>query len=98
MIPTKDEWMDALNQRHGVQLQSRFSSATVLPAISISTPFTFTMIAPPKIKIRETSDLEVSRCAHKSPYVGIIQIRYMGRRSYLPLSLSYKLPVYSIVK
>ena len=29
MIPTKDEWMDALNQRHGVQLQSRFSSATV---------------------------------------------------------------------
>lgn len=29
MIPTKDEWIDALNKRHGVQLQSRFSSATV---------------------------------------------------------------------
>ena len=56
------------------------------------------MIAPPKIKIRETSDLEVSRDAHKSPYVGIIQIRYLGRRSYLPLSLCYKLPAYLIVK
>ena len=55
------------------------------------------MIAPPK-KVRETSDLEVSRDAHKSPYVGIIQIRYMGRRLYLPLSLYYKLPVYEIVK
>jgi len=56
------------------------------------------MIAPPNIKIRKTSGLEVSRDAHKSPYVGIIQIRYMGRRMHLPLSLSYKLPVYSIVK
>lgn len=25
-------------------------------------------------------------------YDGIIRIRYKGRRSYLPLSLSYKLP------
>lgn len=29
MIPTKEEWMDALNKRHGAQLQNRFSSATV---------------------------------------------------------------------
>ena len=27
------------------------------------------------------------------PYGGIIRIRYVGRRSYLPLSLSYKLPL-----
>ena len=29
MIPSKEEWMDALNERHGAQLQARFSSATV---------------------------------------------------------------------
>jgi len=29
LIPTQEEWMDALNKRHGAQLQSRFSSATV---------------------------------------------------------------------
>lgn len=29
MIPSKEEWMDALNERHGTQLQARFSSATV---------------------------------------------------------------------
>ena len=29
MIPSKDEWIDALNERHGTQLQARFSSATV---------------------------------------------------------------------
>ena len=29
MIPAKEEWMDALNKRHGAQLQNRFSSATV---------------------------------------------------------------------
>ena len=29
MIPSKEEWMDALNKRHGTQLQARFSSATV---------------------------------------------------------------------
>ena len=29
MIPTKEEWMDALNKRHGVQLQNCFCSATV---------------------------------------------------------------------
>ena len=29
MIPLKDEWIDALNERHGTQLQARFSSATV---------------------------------------------------------------------
>ena len=32
-----------------------------------------------------------------SPYVGMIQIRFMGRRSHLPLSLSYKLPSYVVV-
>ena len=37
--------------------------------------WTDALIAPPKIKIREASDLEVTRDAHKSPYVGIIQIR-----------------------
>ena len=29
MIPSKEEWMEALNERHGTQLQARFSSATV---------------------------------------------------------------------
>lgn len=29
MIPSKEEWMDALNERHGAQLQARFSFATV---------------------------------------------------------------------
>ena len=29
MIPAKEEWMDALNKRHGPQLQNRFSSAIV---------------------------------------------------------------------
>ena len=29
MIPTKEEWLSALVQRHGEKLQSRFSSATV---------------------------------------------------------------------
>lgn len=29
MIPTKEDWMDALNKRHGIQLQNSFSSATV---------------------------------------------------------------------
>ena len=29
MIPSKEEWMDALNERHGTQLQARFSFATV---------------------------------------------------------------------
>lgn len=29
MIPTKEEWMEALTQRHGAELQKRFSSATV---------------------------------------------------------------------
>lgn len=29
MIPTKDEWTDALISRHGAELQKRFSSATV---------------------------------------------------------------------
>ena len=29
MIPVKEAWMDALNKRHGAQLQNRFSSATV---------------------------------------------------------------------
>ena len=29
MIPSNDEWIDALNERHGTQLQARFSSATV---------------------------------------------------------------------
>ena len=28
-IPTKAEWLDALTQRHGAELQSRFSAATV---------------------------------------------------------------------
>ena len=32
----------------------------------------------------------------RRPYVGIIQIRYMGRRSHLPLSLWYKLPAVSL--
>ena len=42
--------------------------------------------------------MEVSRAVHNRPYVGIIQIRYKGRRPHLPLSLSYKRPVYEIVK
>jgi len=29
VIPVKEAWMDALNKRHGAQLQNRFSSATV---------------------------------------------------------------------
>lgn len=29
MIPTKEEWMDALINRHGMDLQKRFSAATV---------------------------------------------------------------------
>ena len=29
MIPTKDEWLKALTQRHGIELQKRFSAATV---------------------------------------------------------------------
>ena len=29
MIPTKEEWTDALHKRHGAHLQNRFSSATV---------------------------------------------------------------------
>ena len=29
MIPTKNEWMDALIARHGLDLHERFSSATV---------------------------------------------------------------------
>lgn len=29
MIPSKKEWMDALNRRHGTDLHERFSSATV---------------------------------------------------------------------
>ena len=36
-------------------------------------------------------------CIFRRPYVGIIQIRFMGRRSYLPLSLCYKLPSYAVV-
>ena len=29
MIPSKNEWMDALNARHGLELHKRFSTATV---------------------------------------------------------------------
>ena len=29
MIPTEKEWYDALKARHGVELQKRFSCATV---------------------------------------------------------------------
>ncbi len=31
------------------------------------------------------------------PYVGIIQIRSVGRRKYLPLSLLSKLPMHSVL-
>ena len=29
MIPSQEQWMDALNERHGADLQGKFSSATV---------------------------------------------------------------------
>ena len=51
MIPTKKEWTEALIARHGRELYQRF---------------TFTIIAPPYMKTRETSDLEVSRDGRKS--------------------------------